>query len=295
MNIHTSRYVADVNFKNALMNGAYIGSKTLDDVKELAASACGAVVVGSISVEPRKPNVGQGYWIHEKGYYSLNSYGLPNGGMPYFEKHLPAMVEIVHSKNKPLIANVVGFSAVEFAHLVQFVQKAGVDMVELNLGCPNVWHKGKQKQIISYNASLVKSVLEAIKKSQPRVKICVKISPLPPDTLQEVCRTIVDSGVVHAVSATNSYPNASPTTETGSEADDTLAGLAGPALKPISLGVVKQLRQLLPHHIDIIGVGGIANAQDVADYLLAGAKAVQIATALNENGLLVFDEILSQS
>ena len=73
-----------------------------------------------------------------------------------------------------------------------------------------------------------------------------------------------------------------------------LVGLAGRALKPISLGVVRQLRQYLPKRMQIIGVGGIHSAQDVQDYLLAGASAVQLASVLQDDGLATFEKILYQ-
>lgn len=293
MNIDAPVTIANVTFGNALMNGAYIGSKTLADVKRLAETKSGAIVVGSISVEPRTANPGQGYWRHKEGIYSLNSFGMPNGGLPYFEKHLPAMTKIAHAHNKPLIANVIGFSKEEFASLVSLAQRSGADIVELNFGCPNVWANGKQKQIVSYHAELVQDILRHIGRVSG-IMVCVKISPLPPDTLQEVSRVIADSGNVQIVTATNSSPNASLSTGTRMSASDknVLAGLTGRALKPTSLGVVRQLRELLPEDIKIIGCGGISSANDVVDYLAAGASAIQIATALVDEGVTAFDKIL---
>jgi dihydroorotate dehydrogenase (fumarate) len=289
--------IAGIRFSNRLMNGAYIGSKTIEDVEALANSAASAIVVGSISVKPRKQNSGQGYWLHKERFFSLNSYGLPNGGMPYFKTRLPKMVKIAHAHSKPLIANIVGFSNEEFAELVIFAENSGADMVELNFGCPNVWDHGKQKRIISYHPTLVHETLETIKKQKPAIKISVKISPLPPDILREVSQVITDSKIVQSVTATNSYPNAFITkgARGANEPSDVLAGLAGRALKPISVGVVKQLRELLPKRIAIIGVGGISTANDVEDYLMAGANAVQIASALKDDGLSVFEKILFQT
>ncbi len=287
--------IAGVTFGNVLMNGAYVGSKTLHDAKVLAASASGAVVIGSISVKPRKKNPGQNYWLHKENFFSLNSYGLPNGGLPYYKDTLSKIVDIAHKHDKPLVANVIGFSYAEFAQLVTMAEQSGADVVELNLGCPNVWDDGYQKRIISYHASLVADTLNRIKQQAVKVKIAVKISPLPPDILQEVARVIADSGIVHFVTATNSYPNATVTSGAQSSKASTnteLVGLAGRALKPISLGVVKQLRALLPKRIAIIGVGGISTSTDVHDYLAAGASAVQIATALKDDGLDVFEKIL---
>lgn len=283
--------IAGIKFKNVLMNGAYVKSKSTEDAKALVNSAAGAVVIGSISVKPRKMNPGQNYWLHKEQFFSLNSYGLPNGGIKYYKTALPEMVKIAHCHGKPLIANLVGFSNTEFVELISLAEKSGADIAELNLGCPNVWDGGYQKRIISYHASLVKETLDFIKQQKPKIKISVKISPLPPDILREVAKVIVDSDIVQIVTATNSYPNAAVTS--GAKKDtltqDALVGLAGRALKPISLGVVKQLRQLLPKQIDIIGCGGISSVNDVKDFLDAGAKAIQIATALNEVGPSLFE------
>jgi dihydroorotate dehydrogenase (fumarate) len=180
--------------------------------------------------------------------------------------------------------------------LIKFAQAAGSDIVELNLGCPNIWEDGVQERIISYHPRLIKRLLQKIAKHQFAVPLSLKISPLPPDLLREVCSVIAHSGIVQAITATNSYPNAAITSGTRMDKDEKLlSGLSGRALKPISLGVVAQLKQLLPPSIDIIGCGGIGSANDVADYLAAGAKAVQIAAALVDEGPAVFDKILYQA
>ncbi|HUD06780.1 MAG TPA: hypothetical protein VMR34_02735 [Candidatus Saccharimonadales bacterium] len=295
MKVNSAISISGIEFKNPLINGAYIGSKTTEDVEALSKSDCGAIIVGSISVKPRKSNPGQSYWTHRERLYSLNSYGLPNGGIPYYEKHLRKMVKIAHGRNKPLIANIVGFSKEEFLRLLKLAEDAEADMAEFNFGCPNVWDNGKQKQIISYHFSLVKEVLGYISKNSPKISISVKISPLPPDILRDVAKVIVESGIVSAITATNSYPNALTTTGTNSakSRDEVQAGLAGRSLKPISLGVVRQLKDILPGHKEIIGCGGISSLNDVNDYLSAGAKAVQIASALVDDGLAVFNKILS--
>jgi dihydroorotate dehydrogenase len=289
--------IADVTLSNVLMNGAYSESKTYGDCKKLILASCGAVVIGSISVKARQPNSGQKYWQHKEGFFSLNSYGMPNGGISYFKQYLPKMVELAHSKGKPLIANIVGFSKEEFGLLIKFAEEAGADLVELNFGCPNVWNEGKQKQIISYHPAIVRSMLSYIATQKPQVKIAVKISPLPPDTLAEVSNVIARSGIVQAITATNSYPNASITYGSRGKqiSDEILTGFSGRALKPISLGVVSQLHKLLPNDIGIIGCGGISSINDVNDYLTAGAKAVQIVTALKQEGLSVFDNLLQSA
>lgn len=294
MNIRKPMKLGGITLTNTLMNGAYIGSKTKEDIEILAKSSCGAIVVGSITVKPRNVNKDSGYWRHKENLYSLNSFGMPNGGYAYFKEQLPEMTVLAHRYNKPLIANIAGFNAEEFVMLAKLAQESDVDMLELNLGCPNVWDKGRQKQIASYHPAVIEQVLTAIRLSRISTKICIKLSPLPPDILHEVAKVIIDAKCVHAVTATNSYPNALLTTESA-KTSPPFAGLAGRALKPISLGVVKQLRKLLPKEIDIIGAGGISSFRDVIDYLQAGASAVQIATALVDEGPSVFDKIYFQS
>jgi len=294
LSIEKPRQIAGIKFANALMNGAYINSKTLKDAQNLALSASGAIVMGSISVKPRSKNPGQNYWLHKNELFSLNSYGMPNGGLPYFNDKLPKMVKLAHDANKPLIANLIGFSNDEFKDLLTLAERSGADMAELNFGCPNLWDGDTQKRIISYHASLVRSTLATIKRHKPRIKISVKISPLPPDILHEVAGVIVESGIVQFITATNSYPNAAITSgaNKNTRPSKKLVGLTGSALKPLSLGVVLQLRSILPRDIYIIGAGGISTNTDVKDYLAAGATAVQIATALKDRGPSVFEKIL---
>src|SRR6266702_4837092 len=297
MNLNSPIYIAGVKFGNKLMNGAYIGSKSENDIATLSNSASGALLVGSISVKPRKSNPDGGYWLHKEKFYALNSFGMPNGGLPYFHAKLPEIVKLAHECSKPLLVNIVGFSSGEFIELINLAQESGADMVELNFSCPNVWEKGQQERIISYHPDMITEILRFISKRGFTIKIGVKISPLPPDILPDCVRAIVDSGVVSFVTATNSYPNAALSSGTKKAGDykNILSGMTGRALKPISLGVVRQLHELLPKKVDIIGCGGISSANDVADYLLSGAKAVQIVTALMNEGSSIFERILYQS
>ena len=152
----------------------------MKDVEALANSSSGAVVAGSISVKPRAKNIGQGYWRHKEKFYSLNSYGMPNGGIAYFKEKLPLMVAMAHGQDKPLVANVVGFSTEEFIQLIKLAEDDNADIVELNFGCPNVWEEnGEQKLILSYHPDLMKETLSQIKTNNPSIKIAVKLSPLP--------------------------------------------------------------------------------------------------------------------
>jgi dihydroorotate dehydrogenase (fumarate) len=213
------------------------------------------------------------------------------------------MRRVAHDARKPLIVSIACFSPEEYAKLAGFVADQDIDMIELNLGCPNVWGQDGQKPIASYEPRIVENILalvrEEIRRStSPHIAVAAKISPLPPSILNEVAAVIAEMGIVDVVTATNTLPNGFMWNDTkpAIEAGGGLTGVAGATLKPIAMGVVKQLCEFLPANIDIIAVGGIEYGQDVLDYLNLGpkVKAVQITTAHANRGPRVFGDILTE-
>lgn len=292
--------VAGIELKHPIMNAAgtckFIDGP--DGVREFAKSSISAIMVGSITLLPRPGNEGEVYWYD--GKFSLNSIGLRNPGVHGdngYIKALPEMAKICHDAGKPLFVTVAGFDIIEYAPLVIMVFEAGADMVEVNLGCPNIWDGGKQKQIACFNQEMVDRILCSVEESLGvKARVAVKLSPFSdPFALENIAAVIKRYSVVKAVTTSNTFPNAFSFNEEGKPRItpvNGLAGLGGPALKPIALGQVVQLRAILPKHIDIIGVGGINSGKDVLDFLRAGAKAVQIGTALLERKAKVIDQLL---
>ncbi|WP_076825393.1 MULTISPECIES: dihydroorotate dehydrogenase [unclassified Frankia] len=295
--------VAGVAFEHPIMNAAGT-CKTLADVTALARSAASAVVVGSITRDARAGNSGEVYWSGPGG--SLNALGLPNRGISYYREQLPAMVDAAHNHAKPLVVSVAGFAADEYADLARVAADAGADLIELNLACPNVWDGGQQKRIACFDPGQTEAICAAVEAalaaaSRPAPPYGVKLSPFSdPEALGELAGLLARrsgvSGGPSFVTAINTFPNAlvlddrlRPVLDVG------LAGLSGAALKPVGLGQVRQLRQLLPERMDIIGVAGVQNGRDVVDYLAAGARVVQSATAFWNRGEdpTVFGDILS--
>ncbi len=294
--------IAGVHLEHPVMNAAGT-CKLLDagegeiDVRKLARSPVAAIMVGSITLEPRAGNSGNVYYT-EPGF-SLNSLGLPNPGAGYYEKHLPEMVEIAHAAGKPLFVSVAGFNPAEYAELAELALEGGADFVELNFGCPNVWDGSRQKQITSFNQEAVYVTLHVVQERIGKnVKAGVKLSPFSdPFSLIEVAAVIGDCEMIKVVVSANTFPNAFAADGSGAPyitPADGLAGMAGSALKPVGLGQVKQLRNLLPPRIQLVGVGGVSSAQDVRDYQRVGAQAVQVGTALLNRGLGLFTDILTE-
>lgn len=291
--------IAGIRLEHVLMNagGTCKLLEGADGVKEFARSNTAAVMVGSVTIDKREAGEGETYWTG--GQFSLNSRGLDSPGMLYYQKCLSEMVAIVHEAGKPLFINVVGFNPTEYAILTEFAFGKGVDFVELGLSCPNVWRAGQQRPIACFEPELVGEILERVRRRVGvNERISVKVSPYSdPFLLRKVAKVIKESGIVKAVTTMNTFPNALLYDEEGKpriNSSDGLAGLGGPAIKPIGLGQVKQWRNILPPEISIIGVGGITTAQDIFDYQHAGAAVFQVATAFFERGQKVFEDLLAE-
>jgi dihydroorotate dehydrogenase (fumarate) len=283
--------------------------KTVAEVAEFARSAVAAIVVGSITAEPRAGNPGQVYY--EGQGYSLNALGLPNAGMDYYRRHLPEMVKTATAAGKPLVASVAGFAAEEYATMARDAALAGVDLIELNLACPNVWDGGAQKRIACFDLgqtdAVVRQVAAAVGEAASvlgrRPPVGVKISPFSdPAALASLAELLAElsrlPGGPAFVTAVNTFPNAIAYGADGRSALDVgLAGFAGPSFKPIGLGQVQQIRSLLPDDVDldVVGCGGVSSGADVADYLRAGACAVGVASAFFRRGSdpSVFGDLLA--
>ncbi|MEX2029026.1 MAG: tRNA-dihydrouridine synthase [Candidatus Paceibacterota bacterium] len=287
--------VAGLRLEHPLMNAAGT-CKMLEEVEKLSRSASAAIMVGSITVEARTGNSGDVYWAGPM--FSLNSLGLPNRGAPYYREMIPKMVAVAHGEGKPLFVSVAGFSPEEYANLAELSFDGGADLVELNLGCPNVWQDSTQKRIACFDPALVAEVLRLVEERVGAdAKVSVKISPFSdPFALTEVAQIFDASKLAKVVTTVNTFPNAfsyngtKPRITPGGG----LAGFAGPAMKPIGLGQVRQLRSILPEHIQIIGVGGITHGEDIREYQESGAVATQVATAYLERHEQVFSSLLGE-
>lgn len=268
-----------------------------EGVKALAKSASSAVMLGTITYQSRTGNPGNTYYSDENS--SFNARGLPNPGVEYCRQHLPEMVEITHQANKALFVSVAGFDECEFAHLSAGMALLGADFVELNLSCPHAHYHGTPR-IICFYPDLVEEILRYVSKGLDifdiTANISVKLAYIPDIVLlQEITKVIQDSKIVKAVCAINTLPHALDFDDRGKPLIDAvnLASLGGPAIKSLGLGQVKLLRQFLPE-MTIIGCGGINSGKDVLKYLWAGADLVQVTTAFLNEGVKVFDRLLSE-
>jgi dihydroorotate dehydrogenase (fumarate) len=284
----TTVTLAGVELEHPLMNAGGT-CKTLEEVQRFARSAVSAVMV-NLLVSERPGNSGNTYWSN--GHYSLNSKGLPSRGKQYYLEVLPEMVRIVHQAGKKIFVNISGFTPEEYADLAHMAAKAGVDAIEFNFGCPNIWKDGMQKKILSFDLAGITYTLRLVGAFGLTVPVGAKLSPYSdPGMINGVSMLLgeLDSSPgyvrVSFLTLCNTFPNAYIPRPDGKPVISAgLAGLAGKAMKPIALGQIVQFKAsqdagVLPGHIQFVGAGGVGSNHDVEDYLAVGATAVQAATS----------------
>lgn len=261
-------------FETPFMNAA--GTvKLVEQLERLQGTPTGARVVGSYTVEPRTGNEGTTYASERP--WAINALGLPNPGIDYLADNIDRMRQM--AGDGPLIVSIAGFTAREYARLAEAVQSYEGVWIEINLGCPNVWADGAQKSIASFDASYSADVHDAVREAVPTTKVGVKLSPYSnPATIPHVVEALERWRVPSFYTICNTFPNA----WMPDWIDPLYGGLSGPAMKPIVLGQVKQVRQVTDS--PIIASGGVTRGRDWPDYEAAGACAVQVGSAFLDAG-----------
>lgn len=230
----------------------------------------GAVVTKSITLKPRPGNPAPR--IYETPSGMLNSIGLQNVGLEDFlKKKMPFLKGLKRAK---VVVNLAGESVGEYAELARRLDGVpGVDGLELNISCPNCERGGIEFGVDpKFTAQVVGKV-----RRRTRLPLIVKLSPNVTD-IATIARAAVDSGadalaLINTLLATAVDPNTwrpRIATFTG--------GLSGPAVKPVALRMVWQVRRALPR-VPLIGIGGIFSAQDAVEFMLCGATAFEVGTA----------------
>lgn len=199
----------------------------------------------------------------------LNSIGLDNDGIDYFcESHLPYLLGLGTS----VIANIAAKSLDEFASMARqldaFESLAGI---ELNISCPNV----SGGVDFGTDADLCRGVVETVR-ANTKLPVIAKLTPNVTD-VRPIAQAAADGGA-DAVSLVNTFQGmAIDWRRRRPILGNNIGGLSGPAIKPLALRIVWQVSQAVD--VPIIGVGGIQSADDVMEFLVAGASAVQVGTA----------------
>ena len=256
-----------LHLKNPIMvaSGTFGYAREMEGIVDVA--RLGAVLPKTITAEPR---IGNAPWrTVETSAGLLNAIGLDNDGVEAFlEHHLPYLKEVGTS----VVVSVAGRTEDEFVSLAERVgSQEGVSAVELNLSCPNV----SGGIDFGTNAESCRKVVAATR-ARTDVPVLAKLTPNV-TRIADIAQGAADGGA-DAVCLINTVLGiAIDWRRRKSMLGNGMGGLSGPAIKPIALRCVHQVATAVD--IPIIGIGGIADIDDVMEFLVVGASAVQIGTA----------------
>ena len=228
----------------------------------------GAVVVKGLSLTPRPGNPAPR--LIETTAGMLNSVGLQNIGIETFiQDKLPQLRDY----RTHVVVNFFGDSPEEYAAVAARASEAeGVAALEANISCPNVRHGG---MLFSSDARLTAEVVQKTRRAT-RLPVWVKLSPNVSD-IAEIARAAEEAGA-DAISLINTVLGMAIDLETRrAELPLGFGGLSGPAIKPLALAMVYKAAGAVD--VPVVGMGGISNAQDALEFIMAGATAVQVGTA----------------
>ena len=264
-----------LNLKNPIMpaSGCFSFGKEYSQFYDL--SKLGAVVIKAATLNERlgnpTPRVAETY----SGM--LNAIGLQNPGV---ERIIDQELPYLKNYDVPIVANIAGSSVDEYEQVARAFQRTdGIAAVELNISCPNVKEGGLQ---FGTNPEVAAEVTKRVKAAS-NVPVYVKLTPNVTNVV-EIAQAVEEAGA-DGLTMINSL--------TGMQIDlqnrrpllaNKVGGLTGPAIKPVAIRMVYQVYQAVK--IPIIGVGGIMTAEDVLEFLLAGASAVQVGTANFQNPMI---------
>ncbi len=228
----------------------------------------GGIITKTVTLEMRPGNPPPR--VVETPAGMLNSIGLPNLGVGGFIAEKMPFLRTIGTK---VIVNVAGKTDEEFAEVVGRLEEVeGIDGYELNYSCPNVKEGGLS---FSVDPSMAERVTRLVRK-QTKKPMIAKLTPNV-TSIGEIGRAVQNGGA-DAVSAINTLVGMAVDVRTRKPKIATITGgLSGPAIKPVALAKVYELCKTVS--IPIIGIGGIMNADDALEFLMVGARAVQVGTA----------------
>lgn len=277
VNSSLSTSIGQIKLERPTILASGILGISLDVFNRIYRAGAGAVVTKSLSKEPwegySNPTI---FSVNGNGW--LNAVGLSNPGASYFAKM------ISQNQDVPIIVSLVGSTEDDFDFMVKQFENVKVLAYELNLSCPHVAKVGLE---VGDDPELVKKIVKKVK-SVTKVPVIAKVGLGTTHYLDTVAAAC-DAGI-DAITAINTLRAMAIDVETQRPIlSNKIGGLSGTPIKPIAVRCVYEISS--EYKIPIIGCGGISNWKDAVEFLLAGASAVQIGSAVGDGWIDVFDEI----
>lgn len=266
--------IGNLTLDNPIMPASGTFSEDLSEVFEL--NQLGAHVTKTITEEIRIGNPTPR--VCEVRGSMLNSIGIPSKGVDHF---IDNVIPFYNQYDVPLIVSISASTADDFARICERVSVSGVDAIEINISCPNVEEDGKA---FAMRPSTTHSVMTKLR-SASDLPLWAKLSPNTGEII-EVAIAAEEAGADALVVSNTLLSMAIDIHSRKPKLGNLMGGLSGPSLKPVAVRMVYQCAKSVD--IPIIGCGGISTAEDIVEYLIAGATAIQVGTAtfINPNAMV---------
>lgn len=274
-----STTINGIDFKNPVIaaSGTFGFGEEFNELYDV--SCLGGISSKGLTIHPKDGN--EGIRIYETPSGMMNSVGLQNPGIDAF---IAEGIAKMRRFNTVLIANMGGHSMEDYVCGAEKLSNADIDMLELNISCPNVKSGG---MAFGLKADVAKEVVREVRNVCHKPLI-VKLSPNA-ENIVEMATACVEAGA-DALSLVNTFQAMAIDIHRRTPIfNNVYAGLSGPAIKPIALRMVHSVCKQV--NVPVIGIGGIATAADIIEFIMAGAAAVQIGTS-NFNNPIIGKQII---
>ena len=279
--VNLATRIASLNLENPTILASGIMDEDAGSMERIFNSGAGAIVTKSIGLKPREgyPNP----TVIELEHGILNAMGLPNPGIEEFGEEIRKLKKL----NIPVIGSIFGSNSKDFVELSKKMQSYGADAIELNMSCPHVKGYGLE---IGSDSKLVTEITSKVKEAT-KIPVFVKISPNLPD-LVEIAKS-AEKGNADGIVSINTVKAMKIDLDLKIPVlSNKIGGYSGKAVKPIGIRCVYEISSNVD--IPVIGVGGITTGKDAIEYIMAGASAVQIGSAVYYQGIEVFKEVCKE-
>lgn len=265
-----STSVCGIKLQNPLILASGIRGNSAHLLIRAAKEGAGAVTSKSCSLLPREGHANP--TMVDRNGVMLNAIGLSNPGI---DEEIGEIKQAVKEAGVPIIASIVAFSVADFGKLAGRMSEAAPHMIEVDASCPNIEQGGK---MFSCYVGDAVAVTRAVR-SATKIPISIKLSPDVPN-IGEIAKGCVDAGA-DCITAINTvggmYIDAYAKKAV---LHNWFGGVSGPAIKPVALKSVYNIRQAIGPKIPIIGTGGVATGMDAIEMIMAGATAVGVGSAV---------------
>lgn len=267
----------DLSSPIVLLSGCVGFGEEYTRVEGFSNTDAGAVVLKGTTREPRLGN--PSHRVYETPMGMLNAIGLQNPGAQHVVTQILPALDFSETR---FFANICGSTIEDYVAVTRCFDDSSIDAMEINISCPNIKEGGVQ---FGNDPDMSARVVEACRKVTTKPLI-TKLSPNQTD-IRESARRCIEAGS-DALAVINTLMGMAIDIDTRKPVIGNIqGGLSGPAIKPIALLKVMQVAEVArPHRIPIIGQGGVASARDAIEFIIAGATAVGVGTALFYDPLL---------